>query len=476
MEKKVCNGTAFRKCKNGVKEMNYLDYGMQLVVCLSEIFLFCLWTNGFVERRKMKSIWEICTVLVAALLCYGTGLVLNRLPYEIIGGIFLIIMAMVLFQGKLQTVLFYTFIYYVTETALEILLAVCIGVLMSGSSYIIAVGRYNGLLFEILVKLLQFLVVSFTIKYFGPVKEYYGSRKYLLFSLPPLSACFLLAGAYAFYSNGSGVTSAAGLSFPWILLIMGSIGAVAVNIVMVYMIEEAAKVTEENKRLELQHAQDELERKYYGEIADMHQKYDIYLHDVRRMIRIIASMVEDQQWDNASLLTDYMADSIQDIRKNTLCLHEILNALLVDRRSYAESLGLTMTIDVKEPLLLGAITEIDLVALTGNLLDNAINAEKDAAEKKGIMCLICTALDGGHIIVEIRNSYDKIKEKNKRAARKSDRKTGEIGRKHGIGLVSVGEIIRKYGGILSTLDEDNRYFVKAILPSEGKTEQSKDRR
>lgn len=462
--------------------MNYFDYGMQLVVCLLEVFLFCLWINGFAERRKMKQVWEICTVLVAVLLCYGTGFVLDWLPFEVIGGIFLIIMAFILFQGKLQTVLFYSFLYYVTEIALEVLLAVCIGILMPGNSFIIAIGRYNGLLFEILVKLLQFLVVSFTIKYINPNKEYYGNRKYLLFSLPPLSVCLLLAGGYSFYGRlnisvgGFGLFDTVGLSWPWLFLIMGSIGAIAVNIAVVYMIEETARIAEENKKLELQHAQDELEQKYYKEIANMHLQYDIYLHDVRRMIRIIAFMVEDKQWDNAALLTDYMVDSIQDIRKNALCLHEILNALLVDRRSYAESLGLTMTIDVKEPLLLGDITEIDLVALTGNLLDNAINAEKDAAEKKGIMCLICTALDGGHIIVEVRNSYDKIKEKEKHAARKVDKKAKQIGRKHGIGLVSVEEITRKYGGILSTLDEDNRYFVKAILPSEGKTDESEDRR
>lgn len=451
-------------------KMNYFDYGMQLVVCLSEVFLFCLWINGFTERKKMKQVWEICTVLAAVLLCCGTGFVLNRLPYEIIGGIFLIIMALVLFQGKLQTVFFYSFLYYVTEIALEIMIALCIGILMPDSSFVIAIGRYNGMLFEILVKLLQFLVIYFTIKYLNPNKEYYGSRKYLLFSLPPLSACFLLAGVYAFYSTSSDITDTTGLSFLGILLSLGSIGAATVNIVIVYIIEEATKVAEENKRLELQHVQDELRKKYYEEIADTHQKYDIYLHDVRRMLRIVVSMVEDKRWDKAELLTDYMVDSIQDIRKNSLCLHEILNALLVDRRSYAESLGLTMTIDVKEPLLLGVISEIDLVTLTGNLLDNAINAEKDASEKKGIMCLICTALDGGHIIVEVRNSYDKIKEKNKRAARKADKKAGEIGRKHGIGLVSIEEIIRKYDGILSTLDEDNRYFVKAILPSEDKTD------
>lgn len=456
--------------------MNYLDYGMQLLVCLSEAFLFCLWQDGFTVRRKMERIWEICTVLAAVLLCCGTGLVFNKLPYEIIGGVFLIIMALILFQGKLQAVLFYSFLYYVTEIILEILLALCTDILMPESGFIIAIGRYNGMLFEVFIKLLQFLIIYFTIKYLNPNKEYYGSRKYPLFCLPPLSACFLLVGAYVFYSNGSGIIGAAGLSFFGILLILGGIIAAAVNIVMVYIIEETTKVTEENKRLELQHVQDELRQKYYAEIVDTHQKYDIYLHDVRRMLRIVASMVEDKRWDKAELLTDYMIDSIQDIKKNALCLHEILNALLVDRRSYAESLGLTMTIDVKEPLLLGVISEIDLVALTGNLLDNAINAEKDASEKKGIICLICTALDGGHIIVEIRNSYDKIKEKNKRTVRETDKKAAEIGRKHGIGLFSVQEIVHKYGGILSTLDEDNRYFVKAILPSEGETDKSKDRR
>lgn len=449
--------------------MDHFYYGGQFFICLLEIFLFCFWINGFAERRKMKPIWKYCAFLGTVILCYGTGFLLNGMPYEVIGGVLLFLLGVLLFQGDPRIVLFYTFLYYMTETALEILLAMLGGILIPDRSIMIASGQYNGLLFEILVKLLQFLILFFTIRYLHPIKEYFGNRRYLLFLLPPLCGCILLAGGYSLYGrlsipvDGFGLSDTGGLPWPWIFLILGSIGTIAVNIVTVYMVEETARITEENKRLELQHVQDELERKYYTEIANTHLQYDIYLHDVRRMIRIIASMVEDKQWDNAALLTDYMVDSIQDIRKNALCFHEILNALLVDRRSYAESLGLAITIDVREPLIMGVINEIDLVALTGNLLDNAIHAEETASEKRGIICRILTAYDGRHIIIEVINSYDKIIKREKKAA-------GSIGNKHGIGLISIQETLRKYGGILSKLEDGGRYFAKVVIPSEGKPE------
>lgn len=443
--------------------MDYFYYGTQFIICLLEIFLFCLWMNGFAKARKMKSIWKICAFLAAILLCYGTGLFLNDLPYEMIGCVFLFLLGIVLFQREPQTVLFYTFLYYVTEIAIEIMLMMLIGIIMPDKGLIVAIGRFNGMPFEALVKLLQFLVIFFTIKFSRPVKSYYGTRNYLLYCLPPISMFVLLVGINGFVRNFNRIENG-GISLAEIFLILGSIGAVAVNTVVVYMIEEAARYAEDRKRIEMLLAKNELEKKHYEEIENMHRQYDIYLHDVRRMIRIIAAMVENGSWDNAGILADYMVDSIQDIRKNVLCFHDFLNALLVDRRSYAQSLDLSMTIEVKEPLIMGVIEEMDLVSLTGNLLDNAINAEKDAAQKEGIKCRIFTALDSRHIIVEVENSYDKDKEE-KQSERKADKETEKIGNKHGIGLVSVQEILWKYGGFISRPEKPGRYFVKVVIPS-----------
>ena len=447
--------------------MDYFYYGARFIICLLEIFLFCLWLGGFAEMRKMKTLWRWFAFLAAIFFCYGTVLLLSASFHVMIGGVFLFFLGLVLFNGKPQRVLFYTFLYCVTETALRIMMLLLIEVIMPGKDGVIAIGWQNELCTDVIVKLLQFLIIFFTIKLLHSVKIYYGTRNYLLFSLTPIGIFLLLPGVYTLDSSilnvgGSGI----GNSF-WIrvFLILGSIGTTVINIVIIYMLEERGRAAKEIKRLELLLVQDELRQKHYKELETVHLQYDIYLHDVRRMIRTIAAMVEERNWDNANLLADYMVDTVRGLGNRILCFHDILNALLAERKSYAESQGLSMEIKGKEPLLLGEISEIDMVALMGNLLDNAINAEIDAPAKEGILCQMSTALDGRHIVIEVENSYNPSKAKEKQTAQKPEKKIERIGHKHGIGLISIQETIEKYGGMISHQESAGRYYVKVILSS-----------
>ena len=291
--------------------MDFFYYEAQLMTCLLEMGLFYYWMNGFAQTRRMKNIWKICTFFVVMIPCYGAGFLSDTLIGMALGCICLFIMGAVLFKGKLRMALFYTFLFFVTEFAIEILLES-----LGGFVWYVLLG-----------KALQFLFVFFAIKWAHPVKAYYGTRDYRLFCLAPVGVFILLLAVYLSGIGSDGSTDIQGVEFSFgrLFLILGSIAAVFVNIVIVYMIEDAARLVEENKRLEILSVRTELEKKHYEEMERMHQQYDIYMHDVRRMVRTVMELAYNEKWENARTLADEMLDSLYDIRKNSLCIYDVLN-------------------------------------------------------------------------------------------------------------------------------------------------------
>ena len=132
----------------------------------------------------------------------------------------------------------------------------------------------------------------------------------------------------------------------------------------------------------------------------------------------------------------------------------------MERKDYAEDNGVKLNLEIKEPLYFQEIDDADLITLMGNILDNAIEAEKQSGKREGILCRMWMAREGRHMIIQVENSY----EEKDSAENTKFRRPVSIGAKHGIGLKSVQNIVRKYGGIIESKKNEGRYNVKIILP------------
>ncbi|MCM1426143.1 MAG: GHKL domain-containing protein [Eubacterium sp.] len=203
-----------------------------------------------------------------------------------------------------------------------------------------------------------------------------------------------------------------------------------------------------------------MREKYYRDLEKMQEQYDTFLHDIRHMMRTIASLAQEGDCEKiGSLIKDARA-SLENIEWKMICSHKVLNALLVERKEYADKCGVALELAIKEPLYFYQIEDMDIVALVGNLLDNAIEAAKAVGNKGSVWCNIQMARNEQHVLIQIENSYAgkrKSKEKNKE-------KNACIGEKHGIGCKSVQDIVKKYGGMTDDRQENGRYRVKVILP------------
>ena len=104
--------------------------------------------------------------------------------------------------------------------------------------------------------------------------------------------------------------------------------------------------------------------------------------------------------------------------------------------------------------------ETDICCIFSNLLDNAVEASNRSSEKN-IDCKCYTNRTNQLYFIEISNSCDNkpITEENKLVTYKKDQKT------HGIGMVSVKDIVEKYHGDLhfEYLEENHIFRTVAML-------------
>lgn len=124
--------------------------------------------------------------------------------------------------------------------------------------------------------------------------------------------------------------------------------------------------------------------------------------------------------------------------------------------------GIIFEYNVKEcPLL--CLEDLDLVAILGNLMDNALTAANQSAEKK---VSLTTTVRNTYSVIALKNSCDT----SPRSQGEKLLSTKENPRFHGYGLKSVARAVKKYhGDQYWSFDPDNRMFtMTAILQSVNK--------
>ena len=119
-----------------------------------------------------------------------------------------------------------------------------------------------------------------------------------------------------------------------------------------------------------------------------------------------------------------------------------------------------MDIYVEPFLRLGSISDGDLVAMFGNLLDNAIEAAAQCEDdKRKIIVRIYMENDGKICVVKLVNYFatPRIQHKSGFVSTKKNREL------HGIGIKSVEKTAKKYHGYLQCLLEGEKFMTILIL-------------
>lgn len=207
-----------------------------------------------------------------------------------------------------------------------------------------------------------------------------------------------------------------------------------------------AMAQEENARLKT-------EKEYYDILEKQNQNLMLYAHDARKHLNAICELSQDPRINEyVAKLCGELTTYAQTCRSGNKLLDVMINRYILD----CDLKGIIFEYNVKECPLLN-LEDLDLVAILGNLMDNAITAASRSSEKK---VFLTTSVRNTYNVIVLKNSCDMTP----RAQGEKLLSTKENPRFHGYGLKSVARTVKKYhGDQYWSYDQENYTFTMTVI-------------
>ena len=178
-------------------------------------------------------------------------------------------------------------------------------------------------------------------------------------------------------------------------------------------------------------------------------------HDLKHQIRAIRDASEEDK----NKYLEGMEDSIRIYEAIVKTGNEVLDTILTEKSLYCKDKGITVSC-VADGSQMNFIDTVDLYAILGNALDNAIEAvvKLESEEQKQIDVMVYRQQN--FLVMNIVNPIAEklVYEEDLPVTTKGDK------RYHGFGLKSMNYIVKKYDGFLNISEADGCFSLKILIP------------
>lgn len=245
-----------------------------------------------------------------------------------------------------------------------------------------------------------------------------------------------------------------GRMFFLFLLLEGCLLAILTAIYVLFylgttVILEHAELKEHTHLLEMQSRQYRALQEHMRQTAKLR-------HDFRHSVHLLSFLAEKGDISNIQRhLAEYEV-SLSENKQINYCANAALNALFGYYYDIAVSADIDTDwhIELPEPL---PATELDMVSLFGNLIENAIDGCLTIPERRRYFCLTAENRHGNRLYIVSTNSFDGKVRKDKDGYR-TTKHSG-----NGIGLAAIAAAAEKYGGSAQASNSDTEFFVDVML-------------
>lgn len=220
-----------------------------------------------------------------------------------------------------------------------------------------------------------------------------------------------------------------------------------------YLCTYMAKTVRADMQLEAFRYQDS----YYKELEQNQQTVRRLRHDMKNHLNIIGTLLRDRRLEEAEA---YFSSLSQEFTTNlrAYCPNSTVNAVLNSKYQAAREAGIScdFMVDLKEQ---PRLENLDLCALMGNTLDNAIEACRQLPAGQSRCLSLKTRCKNGFFSYALVNTKgNEIRKKNGRFLTGKKEKDG-----HGIGLLNVQSIVEKYHGNLNISYDRDSFSVTVLI-------------
>ena len=237
------------------------------------------------------------------------------------------------------------------------------------------------------------------------------------------------------------------------LFISGAI--IVTNIAVFFLFSRQMRMEQMHWQLKMAELRENLQKDYYAALIERDTEVSSMKHDMQNHLQFLKYKAENNEMEAVKTYIDSLIEILPH-NKMHYTNQKTINAILNIKAKTAREKNITMDISVPKEIHNLNISDMDLVVLLANCLDNAIEAVEQLTENRNIKLVISDHNDA--ISVFIENTY-LATEKNRLLITSKANK-----QEHGYGLQNMRRTVEKYSGIFRIETEEQKFKVKIFLP------------
>ena len=234
-----------------------------------------------------------------------------------------------------------------------------------------------------------------------------------------------------------------------------SIILISLNIILYLMIWQVQNLMRSKYELRLMQERMDAEKTRIDEATYIWDNIKKVRHDLKTHFTVIRGKLEESDAEACKEYLENLYQTVDHMGNLVQSGNSVIDYLINSKLSGLENIQVLISGYVGN---YSDIEEVDLACILGNILDNAVEAQKNVAGEKRIE-LHFLQKNANRIILCKNTIGISVLKTNKEL--KSTKKSSES---HGLGHRIVEEKVNKYHGILDYFEEDSMFGVQIILP------------
>lgn len=217
------------------------------------------------------------------------------------------------------------------------------------------------------------------------------------------------------------------------------------------------QIQEINVKMENAYLQNMLHAQYENykiseeSIALVNQKY----HDLKHQIAFLRSSIDDREKET---YLDQMEQEIKLYEAQNKTGNKVLDTILTAKTLQCQNQGISLTC-VADGEALEFMHPMDITALFGNALDNAIESVKKIADPEKRLIHMVVSRQKNFLRIKVENCYEGSLEFENGMPKTTKRDK----RFHGYGMKSIKNIVEKYSGSVTVQAKDGWFELRILI-------------
>ena len=227
-------------------------------------------------------------------------------------------------------------------------------------------------------------------------------------------------------------------------------------LIMYFVVQQMSKDNQTRLEYELMKEKEKYSKESMEIIKRSNEELREFKHDLKNYLLPLQEAMETMPQSEMAKVWEKINQKIEDVQTLIQTGNSYVDSMINTKITLARS----EKVDVKCTILskMEGIDDLEFCSVFGNLMDNAIEAERKVTEKKEIIIFVEEKM--GYLRLEIQNKIEKsvLNENSSLNTTKKDTSS------HGIGHKSIKRTMQKVGGALKYYETGDLFCAEAVFP------------